>query len=178
MGSREVEIACLERRALYATDIRKAKHGALKSPFSLRDCLCSAILHLDRALRSDQRCKLTGGLHHAEDSDRSGRILCDAGRCRCCRSASQGAAASGGRAGWQVSGRQGSDWQISTSTARSDQGLTVCFLDARKIERSGYASHFHTYAPLRRGIFHVDRNIISIMPQPHCGKNLAQVLGR
>jgi len=56
------------------------------------------------------------------------------------------------RSGWQASGRQGSDWQISTSRARRDQGLTVCVLDARKIERSGYASHYHTYAPLRRGI--------------------------
>src|SRR5262249_20335879 len=69
---------------------------------------------------------------HAEDSNCAGCILGDAERCRRCRPASQGAAASGASSGWQVAGRQGSDWQISTSSARRDQGLTVCVLDARR----------------------------------------------
>jgi hypothetical protein len=124
----------IERRALYATDIRKANHGALQMPFSLCHCLCSGILPSLGPVVATFR-----GLHHAEDSDHSGCILCDAERCRRCRSASQGAAASGTCSGWQVSGRQVSDWQISTSTARRDQGLTVCVLDARKIERPRYA---------------------------------------
>jgi hypothetical protein len=116
----------IERRALYATDIRKANHGALKIPL-FRCVIVSVPASIGTSgLRSNQVVVQTfRGLHHAEDSDRSGRILCDAGRCRRCRSASQGAAASGGCSGWQVSGRQGSDWQISTSTARRDQGLTV-----------------------------------------------------
>src|SRR5262245_7184962 len=144
-----------ERCALYATDKQESEpRGIKKSPFSLCDCLCSGILPLERAdsARTKLWCKLSGGLHHAEDSNCTGCILGDAERCRCCRPASQGAAASGACSGWQVSGRQGSDWQISTSSARRDQGLTVCVLDARKIERSGYSSHYHTYAPLRRGI--------------------------
>src|SRR5262249_51903330 len=42
--------------------------------------------------------------------------------------------------------------QISTSSARRDQGLTVCVLDARRM--SGLdALSITTYAPLRRGIF-------------------------
>jgi hypothetical protein len=137
-----------------------------KSPFSLRDCLCSAILPFGPSAPLGPSCgaNFKGGLHHAEDADRRGRILCDAECCRRCRSASQAAAASGACSGWQgsdrqVSSRQSADRQIPDAGARSDQGLTVCFLDARKIERSGYASHFHTYAPLRRGIFHVDWNI-------------------
>src|SRR5215813_9645439 len=144
-----------ERCALYATDNQESEpRGIKKSPFSLCDCLCSGILPLERAdsARTKLWCKLSGGLHHAEDSNCAGCILGDAERCRRCRPASQGAAASGASSGWQVAGRQGSDWQISTSSARRDQGLTVCVLDARKIERSGCAFHYHTYAPLRRGI--------------------------
>jgi hypothetical protein len=38
----------------------------------------------------------------------------DAGRCRRCRSASQGAAACGGLSGWQVSG-----WQVSVRIQKS-----------------------------------------------------------
>jgi hypothetical protein len=135
--------------------IRKANHGALKNPL-FRCVIVSvpAFCHWSGAdsARTKLRCKLSGGLHHAEDSNYTGCILGDAERCRRCRPASQGATASGACSGWQVSGRQGSDWQISTSRARRDQGLTVCVLDARKIERSGYASHYHTYAPRRRGI--------------------------
>src|SRR5215813_13300267 len=133
------------RCALYATDNQESEpRGIKKSPFSLCECLCSGILPLERADSSRTKlwCKLSGGLHHAEDSNCAGCILGDAERCRCCRPASQGAAASGASSGWQV----------ATSSARRDQGLTVCVLDARKIERSGYASHYHTYAPLRRGI--------------------------
>src|SRR5215813_11978908 len=145
----------MERCALYATNNQESEpRGIKKSPFSLCDCLCSGNLPLERAdsARFKLWCKLSGGLHHAEVSNCAGCILGDAERCRRCRPASQGAAASGASSGWQVAGRQGSDWQISTSSARRDQGLTVCVLDARKIERSGYASHYHTYAPLRRGI--------------------------
>jgi hypothetical protein len=133
--------------------IRKANHGAFKNPL-FRCVIVSVPAFWSGAdsARTKSRCKLSGGLHHAEDSNYTGCILGDAERCRRCRPASQGAAASGACSGWQVSGRQGSDWQISTSRARRDQGLTVCVLDARKIERSGYASHYHTYAPLRRGI--------------------------
>jgi hypothetical protein len=152
-GTRE-ELAAGLRDVLFMQQISgKRTTGHYKCPFSLCDCLCSGILPLERA--ESARTKLLQplrGLHHAEDSDRSGCILCDAERCRRCRSASQRAAASGSRSGWQVSGRQVSDWQISTSRARRDQGLTVCVLDARKIERPGYASHYHSYAPLRRGI--------------------------
>jgi hypothetical protein len=153
-GAREELASGIERRALYATQIRKANHGALTNPL-FRCVIVSvpAFCHWsERSPLGPSCCNLQGGLHHAEDSDRSGCILCDAERCRCCRSASQRAAASGSRSGWQVSGRQVSDWQISTSRARRDQGLTVCVLDARKIERPGYASHYHSYAPLRRGI--------------------------
>jgi hypothetical protein len=130
--------------------------GINKSPFSLCDCLCSDIFAIGASgVRSDQVvADFKGGLHHAEVSDRSGCILCDAERCRRCRSASQGATASGTCSGWQVSGRQVSNWQISASAARRDQRLTVWVLDARKIERPGYASHYHSYEmpPLRRGI--------------------------
>ena len=152
--SRRVGVG-IERCALYATDNQESEPWGIKtSPFSLCECLCSGILPLERAdsARTKLWCKLSGGLHHAEDSNCAGCILGDAERCRCCRPASQRAAASGACSGWQVSGRQGSDWQISTSSARRDQGLTVCVLDARKIEQSGYASHHHTYAPFRRGI--------------------------
>jgi hypothetical protein len=84
-----------------------------------------------------------GGLHHAEGSNCTGCILGDAERCRRCRPASQGAAASGACSGWQVAGRQVSAWQISTSSARRDQGLTVSGpLNARKIERSGVGIPF------------------------------------
>src|SRR5215467_8871710 len=142
----------IERCALYATDNQESEpRGIKKSPFSLCDCLCSGILPLERADSARTIGKPSGGLHHAEDSNCAGCILGDAERCRCCRPASQGAAASGASSGWQVAGRQGSDWQISTSRARRDQGLTVCVLDARKIERSGYAFHYHAYAPLPRG---------------------------
>ena len=136
----------LSERALYATGIRKANHGALKIPL-FRCAIVSVPAPFGASgLRSNQVVVQTfRGLHHAEDSDRSGRILCDAGRCRRCRSASQAAAASGGRSGWQVSDRQDSDRQISAAcTARRDQGLTVCVLDLDT------HSHFHTYAPLRR----------------------------
>ena len=152
--SRRVGVG-IERCALYATDNQESEPWGIKtSPFSLCDCLCSGILPLERAdsARTKLWCKLSGGLHHAEDSNCAGCILGDAERCRRCRPASQGAAASGASSGWQVAGRQGSDWQISTSSARRDQGLTVCVLDARKIERSGCASHYRTYAPLRWGI--------------------------
>ena len=151
--SRRVGVG-IERCALYATDNQESEPWGIKTPpFSLCDCLCSGILPLERADSARTKwCKLSGGLHHAEDSNCAGCILGDAERCRCCRPASQRAAASGACSGWQVSGRQGSDWQISTSSARRDQGLTVCVLDARKIEQSGYASHHHTYAPFRRGI--------------------------
>src|SRR5262249_32431925 len=113
--------------------IRKANHGASKNPLfrcvivSVRAfCHCREWTPLGPSLW----CKLSGGLHHAEDSNCAGCILGDAERCRCCRPASQGAAASGACSGWQVSSRQGSDWQISTSSssARRDQGLTVCSL--------------------------------------------------
>src|SRR5262245_26138273 len=134
---------------------RKANHGALKNPL-FRCVIVSVPAFCHWSERTSARtklwCKLSGGLHHAEDSNCTGCILGDAERCRRCRPASQGAAASGASSGWQVAGRQGSDWQISTSSARRDQGLTVCVLDARKIERSGCAFHYHTYAPLRRGI--------------------------
>jgi hypothetical protein len=153
-GAREELASGIERRALYATQIRKANHGALTNPL-FRCVIVSvpAFCHWsERSPLGQVVATFKGGLHHAEDSDRSGCILCDAERCRCCRSASQRAAASGSRSGWQVSGRQVSDWQISTSRARRDQGLTVCVLDARKIERPGYASHYHRNAPLRRGI--------------------------
>src|SRR5262249_39043401 len=130
----------IDRRALYATDIRKANHGI---PFSLCDCLCPS-MPLERA--DSARIKLWSnfrGLHHAEDSNCTGCILGDAERCRRCRPASQGAAASGACSGWQVSGRQVSAWQISTSSARRDQGLTVSgALNARKIERSGVGIPF------------------------------------
>ena len=33
----------------------------------------------------------------------------------------------------QVAGRQGSDWQNSTSSARRDQGLTVCSLTLERL---------------------------------------------
>src|SRR6516162_11295609 len=119
--------------------IRKANHGALKNPL-FRCVIVSvpAFCHWSERtpLGPSLWCKLSGGLHHAEDSNCAGCILGDAERCRRCRPASQGAAASGASSGWQVAGRQGSDWQISTSSARRDQGLTVCVLDARKIERS------------------------------------------
>src|SRR5262249_8750477 len=108
--------------------------------------------HYHNLVRAESARSNSGGLHHAEDSNCACCILGDAERCRRCRPASQGAAASGASSGWQVAGRQGSDWQISTSSARRDQGLTVCVLDARKIERSGCAFHYHSYAPLRRGI--------------------------
>src|SRR5215467_16318138 len=150
--SRRVGVG-IERCALYATDNQESEpRGIKKSPFSLCDCLCSGILPLERAdsARTKLWCKLSGGLHHAEDCNCTGCILGDAERRRRCRPASQGAAASGASSGWQVAGRQGSDRQISTSSARRDQGLTV--LDARKIERSGCAFHYHAYAPLRRGI--------------------------
>src|SRR5262249_39876264 len=143
-----------ERCALYATDNQESEpRGIKKSPCSLCDCLCSAILPLERAdsARTKLWCKLSGGLHHAEDSTCAGCILGHAERCRRRRPAAQGAAASGASSGWQVAGRQGSDWQISTSSARRDQALTLCVLDARKIERSGCAFHYHAYAPLRRG---------------------------
>jgi len=125
--------------------IRKANHGALKNPL-FRCVIVSVPAFCHWSERTPLGCKLSGGLHHAEDSNCAGCILGDAERCRCCRPASQGAAASGASSGWQVAGRQGSDWQISTSSTRRDQGLTVCVLDAR---RSG--SSITTYAPLRRG---------------------------
>ena len=132
----------IERCALYATDNQESEpRGIKKSPFSLCDCLCSGILPLERADSARTIGKLSGGLHHAEDSNCAGCILGDAERCRCCRPASQGAAASGACSGWQVSGRQGSDWQISTSSssARRDQGLTVCSLTLERL--SGLDTH-------------------------------------
>jgi len=138
----------IERRALYATDNQESElRGIKESPFSLCDSLCSGTIEASE-LRSDQTFR---GLNHAEDSNCTGCILGDAGRCRRCRYTRKTAAASAA-SGRQGSDRQGSAWQISNSTARRDEGLTICVLDARKIERSGYASHFHTYAPLRRGI--------------------------
>src|SRR5262249_29486240 len=136
--------------------IRKANHGALKDPL-FRCVIVSvrAFCHWSERtpLGPSLWCKLSGGLHHAEDSNCAGCILGDAERCRCCRPASQGAAASGACSGWQVSGRQGSDWQISTSSARArrDQGLTVCSLTLERL--SGLDTPITTlYAPLRRGI--------------------------
>src|SRR5262249_42164810 len=136
--------------------IRKANHGALKDPL-FRCVIVSvrAFCHWSERtpLGPSLWCKLSGGLHHAEDSNCAGCILGDAERYRCCRPASQGAAASGACSGWQVSGRQGSDWQISTSSARArrDQGLTVCSLTLERL--SGLDTPITTlYAPLRRGI--------------------------
>jgi hypothetical protein len=150
----------MERCALYATDNQESEpRGIKKSPFSLCDCLCSDILPLERAdsARTKLWCKLSGGLHHAEDSNCTGCILGDAERCRCCRPASQGAAASGACSGWQVSGRQGSDWQISTSRARRDQGLTVCSLTLERL--SGLDAHpITTLMPRFGGAFLVDWN--------------------
>ena len=62
----------------------------------------------------------------------------------------------------QVAGRQGSDWQISTSSARRDQGLTVCSLTLERL--SGLDAHpiYHTYAPLRRGLFFWTPNLGSL----------------
>src|SRR5262249_27704518 len=149
----------MERCALYATDNQESEpRGIKKSPFSLCDCLCSGILPLERADSARTKwCKLSGGLHHAEDSNCTGCILGDAERCRCCRPASQGAAASGACSGWQVSGRQGSDWQISTSSARRDQGLTVCSLTLERL--SGLDAHpITTLMPRFGGAFLVDWN--------------------
>jgi len=159
--SRRVGVG-IERCALYATDNQESEpRGIKKSPFSLCDCLCSGILPLERAdsARTKLWCKLSGGLHHAEDSNCAGCILGDAERCRCCRPASQGAAASGACSGWQVSGRQGSDWQISTSSAsaRRDQGLTVCSLTLERL--SGLDTHpITTLMPRFGGAFLVDWN--------------------
>jgi len=128
--------------------IRKANYGALRNPL-FRCVIVSVPAPLKRA--NCARTKTFRGLNHAEDSNCTGCILGDAGRCRRCRYTRKTAAASAA-SGRQGSDRQGSAWQISNSTARRDQGLTICVFDARKIERSAYASHFHTYAPLRRGI--------------------------
>src|SRR5262245_24446915 len=152
-GTREELASGLSDVLFMQQIIRKANHGALKNPL-FRCVIVSvpAFCHWSErtSARTNLSCKLSGGLHHAEDSNCTGCILGDAERRRRCRPASQGAAASGASSGWQVAGRQGSDRQISTSSARRDQGLTV--LDARKIERSGCAFHYHAYAPLRRGI--------------------------
>jgi hypothetical protein len=66
---------------------------------------------------------------------------------------------------------------ISASTSRAPAPVVTkgrsTLLDARKIERSGIRipSHLHTalMPRLRRGIFHVDWNIISLMPYLVCG---------
>jgi len=134
--------------------IRKANHGALKNPL-FRCVIVSvpAFCHWSERtpLGPSLWCKLSGGLHHAEDSNCAGCILGDAERCRRCRPASQGAAASGGSSGWQVAGRQGSDWQNSTSSARRDQGLTVCSLTLERL--SGLDTHPITTLMPRRGLF-------------------------
>jgi hypothetical protein len=81
--SRRVGVG-IERCAVYATDNQESEpRGIKKSPFSLCDCLCSGILSLGGADSARTlRCKLSGGLHHAEDSNCTGCILGDAERCR------------------------------------------------------------------------------------------------
>src|SRR5262249_45581525 len=148
----------MERCVLYATDNQGSKPRALKNPL-FRCVIVSvpAFCHWSERTPLGPSCgaNFQGGLHHAEDSNCTGCILGDAERCRCCRPASQGTTSSGACSGWQVSGRQGSDWQISTSSARRDQGLTVCSLTLERL--SGLDAHPITM-PRFGGAFLVDWN--------------------
>src|SRR5262249_13849293 len=168
--SRRVGVG-IERCALYATDNQESEPRGIKNPL-FRCVIVSvrAFCHWSERTPLGPSCgaNFQGGLHHAEDSNCAGCILGDAERCRCCRPAWQGAAASGACCGWQVSGRQGSDWQISTSSARArrDQGLTVCSLTLERL--SGLDAHpITTLMPRFGGAFLVDRRLSQAAPNGH-----------